>query len=286
MIANKRIKTEKFAKPSLDISFKKLFASDDKICITSFSLTKRVMNSIFEFHGENAIRTMWLGNPTHHGIARESILEVFCADCKGMKFIINVRQAKLSGFEKRIQYHTNAFHASQLATKGDYSDVLPVYTLVISDFKMFPNDVPCVSHHEFVETKTRHNFLSETKYTIVELPKYEIGDLKSMQGQWLYLLAHYEAGPPENPLDDIRRAFQILDLSNWKKEELDAYDSQRLEQRDIISKIESARQDGRREYMIGVALKLMGTGSNDEIIENITGLTPEIIHDLRSKQKK
>jgi predicted transposase/invertase (TIGR01784 family) len=182
-----------------------------------------------------------------------SILDVFCTDTKGRQFIIEVQQQKLVAFEKRVQYYAHKVHSSQLSTNSDYSDIRAVYTLVICDFKVFPSEVPCISHHVTMETETKKIFLKETRYTFIELPKFQHqkNEKLVLKDQWVYMLKNYQQGPPENAEKLINDAFTILEMEKWTKEEIRQYEKQLKENEEFKSKLEEAEEKGRKE---GIAI--------------------------------
>jgi hypothetical protein len=88
-----------YVKLTLDFTFKKLFGNDH-----NKALTINFLNSIFDFTGHEAIRKISFENTFYKRSAEEkmSILDVFCTDEKGRRFIIEVQQQKLVAFEKRV----------------------------------------------------------------------------------------------------------------------------------------------------------------------------------------
>jgi predicted transposase/invertase (TIGR01784 family) len=217
---------EIYAKPTVDFTFMKLFGND-----LNKSLTMDFLNSIFDFTGQEEIRKISFEHTVHVKRSEEekmSILDVFCTDGKGRKFIIEVQLKKFVAFEKGVQYFCHKVHSSQQSTKSDYSDIYPVSTLIICDFKIFPPDVPCVSHHFMVETETSKTFLNETGYTFVELPKFEHKKDEKLisKDQWVFMLKNYREGPPKDPEKSIIEAFEILEMGKWTKEEINEYEKQ------------------------------------------------------------
>jgi hypothetical protein len=94
--------TEIYAKPTVDFTFMKLFGNDH-----NKSLTMDFLNSIFGFNGQEAIQKISFEHTVHVKRSEEekmSILDVFCTDGKGRKFIIEVQLKKFVAFEKGVQY--------------------------------------------------------------------------------------------------------------------------------------------------------------------------------------
>jgi predicted transposase/invertase (TIGR01784 family) len=239
-----------YAKPTVDFTFKKLFGNEH-----NKPLTINFLNSVFGFESYEAIKEISFENTFHKRLKEEkmSILDVFCTDTKGRQFIIEVQQQKLVAFEKRVQYYAHKVHSSQLSTNSDYSDIRAVYTLVICDFKVFPSEVPCISHHVTMETETKKIFLKETRYTFIELPKFQHqkNEKLVLKDQWVYMLKNYQQGPPENAEKLINDAFTILEMEKWTKEEIRQYEKQLKENEEFKSKLEEAEEKGRKE---GIAI--------------------------------
>jgi len=178
----------------------------------------------------------------------------FCQDEKKNQFIVEVQRAKLTGFEKRIQYYGSKYYSDQISVGEDYSALLPVYLVIIVDFRMFDKEIKCVSHHETRETETGRNLLKDIKYTIIELPKFQVPQVDpSIQDEWLYLLTHYESGPPESVSKEVSSAFDILEMSKWSLEDKVQYEKRVIEEGELKLKLEYAekkgKEEGRREGM-------------------------------------
>ena len=239
-----------YAKPTVDFTFKKLFGNEH-----NKALTINFLNNVFGFESYEVIKEISFENTFHKRQKEEkmSILDVFCTDTKGRQFIIEVQQQKLVAFEKRVQYYAHKVHSSQLSTNSDYSDIRAVYTLVICDFKVFPLEVPCISHHVIMETETKKIFLKETQYTFIELPKFQHqkNEKLLLKDQWIYMLKNYQQGPPENAEKLINDAFTILEMEKWTKEEIQKYEKQLKENEEFQSKLEEAEEKGKKE---GIAI--------------------------------
>ena len=91
-----------------------------------------------------------------------------------------------------------------------------------------------------VESGTKKTFLNVTKYTFVELPKFEHKKDEKLisKDQWVYMLKNYREGPPKDPETSIRKAFEILAMGKWTKEEINEYEKQMKEHEEFQSKLE------------------------------------------------
>jgi predicted transposase/invertase (TIGR01784 family) len=290
-----------YAKPTVDFTFKKLFGNKH-----NKALTINFLNNVFGFESYEVIKEISFENSFHKRQNEEkmSILDVFCTDTKGRQFIIEVQQQKLVAFEKRVQYYAHKVHSSQLSTNSDYSDIRAVFTLVICDFKVFPSEVPCISHHVVMETKTKKIFLKETQYTFIELPKFQHqkNEKLVLKDQWIYMLKNYQQGPPENAEKLINDAFTILEMEKWTKEEIQKYEKQLKENEEFLSKLEEAeekgrkegreegivegREEGREEGIVEMAIGMIKRNMKPTDIMEISGLSKEKIKGLFSKHSE
>jgi predicted transposase/invertase (TIGR01784 family) len=210
------------------------------------------------------IREISLKNPFSQRSEEEklSILDVFCQDEKNNQFIVEVQKARLAVFEKRIQYYGSKYYSDQINVGEDYTELIPVYVVIIVDFTMFDREIPCVSHHETKEVTTGRTILKDIKYTIIELPKFVAHEELSVQDQWIYLLTNYERGPPEKSISEIEDAFGILEMSKWKVEDKVAYEKRVLEEAEAKLKINYAREEG-----IGIGIEIGKQEGREEGIE-------------------
>eukprot|EP01080_Neovahlkampfia_damariscottae_P008654 gene8654-601_t len=226
-----------YAKPTVDFTFKKLFGNEH-----NKALTINFLNNIFGFESYEVIKEISFENTFHKRQKEEkmSILDVFCTDTKGRQFIIEVQQQKLVAFEKRSTFNKRGLFRYRA-----------VYTLVICDFKVFPSEVPCISHHVMMEKDTKKIFLKETQYTFIELPKFQHqkNEKLVLKDQWIYMLKNYQQGPPENAEKLINDAFTILEMEKWTKEEIQKYQKQLKENEEFQSKLEEAEEKGKKKEL-------------------------------------
>jgi predicted transposase/invertase (TIGR01784 family) len=183
-------------------------------------------------------------------------------------------------------------HSSQQSTKSDYSDIYPVSTLIICDFNIFPPEVPCISHHLMTEKETQKILLNETRYTFVELPKFEHkkDEILIPKDQWVFMLKNYREGPPKDPEKSIIEAFEILAMGKWTKEEINEYEKQFKENKEFQSKIEIAKEEGikigKEKGKMEMAIDMIKHDMKPRDVFKISGLSKEKVKEFYMEHSK
>ena len=74
---------------------------------------------------------------------KQSILDVFCIDENGSKYIIEMQNAKEREFEKGVV-------STNMDKGGKYSDLKQIIFVAITDFVLFPNKKDYFSTHSIM----------------------------------------------------------------------------------------------------------------------------------------
>ncbi|AAY61893.1 PD-(D/E)XK nuclease family transposase [Rickettsia felis] len=86
---------------------------------------------------------------------------------------------------------------------------------------MFDDEVPCISLHKMLETKTNKQYLFDFSYVFIELKKFD-----TTIDEWLHLFkcAENETSPPANiKSEKVLDAYNVIEMHNLTPEEYDAY---------------------------------------------------------------
>jgi predicted transposase/invertase (TIGR01784 family) len=279
----------KFADPTTDFAFKKIFGSaDHKNVLIGF------LNSILDL--PSAIAQIELANPYQvPKIAelKDTVLDIRATDQNGQHFIVEMQVQKDATFAKRSLYYTAKSYVQQLGAGQHYSILDKVYFVGILSFSIFDNS-KYITRHLILETETQQNLLADFEFTFIELPKFKksLEDLCSDEDKWLYFIKNAEK------LDDIpasfrtpvfQEAFEIATQTIWNQNELEVYEYQQMQRMIRESADATARNEGlkegmekgRKEARQAIAHNLLDI-LDDVSIAQKTGLTAEEVNRLRT----
>ena len=292
----------KFADPTNDIAFKKIFGDEHKKeILISF------LNAVLGFTDEKTIANVIIVNPYQvpkiEGL-KETILDIKATSQAGENFIIEIQKKDLGNFSKRTLYYTSKAYVNQLAKGNDYSKLQKVYFIGILNFDMFSSK-NYISQHLILNKETLKQDLEDFEFTFLELKKFNKGlsELNSVLDKWLYFLKHTKdltLIPDEfKDIKEFTEAFEIATQYSWDKDELDIYDYISLKEYDEINAMETAIKKGEirgeirgeerglkrgeEKTKIAIAKNLLLAQADIEIIINATGLSKETIEKINLK---
>jgi predicted transposase/invertase (TIGR01784 family) len=284
-------KAMKFLDPKIDLAFKKLFGSEDHKRVTiSF------LNTMLEYTGDRRIESIQFMNneqlPT--GLEKkENILDIFCTDKAGRKFIIEMQNAWMRAFGKRIVYYGAKAYANQLSEAKPYVDLDPVTVVAITKkFKVFPNKPGYKSIQHLVDSKTFEHDLDDMTFAFIELIKFtkKEHELVTDEDKWLFLLKEistYDHIPEPLNKAEFSEACQLLNKITLSDYEQALYDKKMLDSQaeeitaDLAMNAKNALAKGREEKCFEIAKKMLARGVSLEIIAEDTGLSIEKIKQLK-----
>ena len=292
----------KYLDPKNDVAFRKIFGSEKhKDILIHF------LNDMVCFSGkEPIIEVTFLKTVQDPEIAskKESIVDVLCKDTNGVQYIVEMQVAESKGFEKRAQYYAAKAYAGQLnkgkEEDGRYKNLKEIIFVSISNFILFPDKKSYKSDHVILDKITGEHNLKDFSFTFLELPKFKktIDDrLDNMVEKWCIFFKH--AGEMNDAdLDKliangdviIKDAYTALDRFNWTEQELMAYeqelkriwDNAAVEEAKLDAAEAKGREEGREEGMKVMVINMLKQNLDVSLISEITGLSPEEIHKLKS----
>ncbi|CAG8583468.1 35015_t:CDS:1 [Gigaspora margarita] len=269
---------KRFYDPKNDIAFRKIFGEKhNKPILLSF------LNAVLRREGNNLIEEVELLPPElapRFEHTKKSILDVFCSDKAGHKYIVEMQNKRLISFIQRLEYYATRSYSDSLVKAANYLELKPVILLAIANHKVFPDDVPYISYHCTREGKTSQCFLPNISYAFVEIPKFNKHKekLKTPEEFWVHFLkeASNETEPPKKAPSEIKEAYEILERYRWSSEENIMYERTMMAILDEDDLIRTAKIDARKE----MALKLSELGFSLDIIVDVTGLSSSEITKL------
>ncbi|CAG8646905.1 14137_t:CDS:2, partial [Dentiscutata erythropus] len=242
--------------PKNDIAFKKVFGEEQtKPILLNF------LNSVLRRKGDDIIENIELVPAElvpQSEDGKKSILDVYCRDKKGHKYIVKMQNKRLNGFIRRIEYYAS-----------------------------------CAYSNQFFKEKTNQCFLPNISYVFIELPKFDKckKQLETAEDYWLHFLkeASNELEPPKETPNEIQKAYKILERYRWSAVENFAYEKLMMNILDEEDAASSAKKEGfeegfekgLEEVSKKVALKLLKKRSSLQEISDITGLSASKIQELK-----
>jgi len=287
----------KFADPTNDIAFKKIFGdSNKKEILISF------LNAILGFENNKTIKEVTLLNPYQTpkiAELKETILDIRATNQDDEHFIIEMQKKDLGNFTKRTLYYTSKAYIEQLDKGCDYSELNKVYFIGILNFKMFTSK-NYISRHLILNQETQSQDLEDFEFTFLELKKFDksLNQLENILDKWVYFLKNAKnltLIPTEfKNIKVLEDAFQIATQHAWNKQELEVYDYIALKEYDEINAIQTAekkglakgKREGKIEGKREVAEKLLLAKADIELIILSTGLSKEDIENLKNHSTK
>lgn len=298
----------KFANPTSDIAFKKLFGSEQHPnVLISF------LNAVLELRDAQAITEITILNPYQApkiDLLKETNLDVRATTAAGVTFIVEMQVEREPFFAKRALYYAAKAYVGQLKRGELYPKLNQVIFIGILDFTLFQSP-HYLSKHLILDHQTLRREITDLELNFIELPKFEkqAGELATITDKWIYFFKHARdftlipeafAASPE-----FVEAFTLLSEHAWNQDELDAYEYWELKDAGHIVAMEAAvreavgeatrkgREEGMKEGMKeGIkegehqqarhtAAEMLRDGVPLEQIMKWTGLPRDVIEALR-----
>jgi len=240
----------KFADPTNDIAFKKIFGNENKTeILISF------LNAILDFEGNDRIKSISIANPYQIPKIEDlknTILDIRAIDNNNNSFIVEMQVEKDKDFTKRSLYYTSKAYVSQIDKAQNYKLLQKVYFIGILNFSIFHNS-DYISRHLILDKKTFKQELGDFDFTFIELSKFnkDISSLNTISDKWIYFIKNassFELVPDQfQDIKEFSDAFDIAHRYKWTKEEDDIYDYVSMNEGLRENSITTAREEGKDE---------------------------------------
>ena len=217
----------KFANPTNDIAFKKIFGDSHKTeILISF------LNAVLGFKENKVIKHVTLASPYQVPkieALKETILDIKAINQDNEHFIIEMQKKDLADFAKRTLYYTSKAYVEQLDKGAHYGTLKKVYFIGILNFDMFTSQ-NYVSRHLILNKETLTADLDDFEFTFLELNKFnkKLTELETTLDKWIYFLKYAKdltLIPKEfKDIEEFKQAFQVAEQDTWNKQELEVYD--------------------------------------------------------------
>jgi len=291
-------KMERFADPTNDVAFKKIFSEDNIDGIKDFVEAIIINAKDFPFSSKfQSIEFLNKDQMPDLYKGKRSLCDLKVEDNEGNIYIIEMQKRNEQDYLERIQYYSAHAITDQLERGESHAKINPVITISIMGRKCFDDGVPCISYHPYRETVTNKQLLLAQSHVFIELPKLESSNFLDNTLEWLEM---FKNAPSLNKIPNVhngyvKNAYQKLEKHNWSKEERDAYvdakvydDMEKSNIEHAIEKgetmgIEKGKIEGENKAKIEMARKMLAKNKDLEEIIELTGLTKEDVFSLRNE---
>ena len=297
----KRKKMARFIDPRVDWAFKRIFGSEDtKECLITF------LNGLFE--DELVIKDVTFAKTEKLGLRpgdRGVVFDVYCVTNEGKHVIVEMQKKEQEYFADRALYYT-ARAIVQQGVRGiwDYH-LAPVYTVCFMDFVL---DSPILKKFRtdlvLTDLQTHQRVSDRMRIVYLQLPlfdKHTEAECMDIFDCWIYIMKNmnmFEQMPFSEKYPVFRKLAEIGDLRKLSREELELYDEDIKNMRDIYAtrKFDEKRGmekgmakgraegkvEGKAEGKAEVARNLLAMGMSWSQIMQATGLTEDQLKQLQS----
>ena len=292
----------RFIDPRVDWAFKRIFGSEDtKECLITF------LNGLFE--DELVIKDVTFAKTEKLGLRpddRGVVFDVYCITNEGKHIIVEMQKKEQEYFADRALYYT-ARAIVQQGVRGiwDYH-LAPVYTVCFMDFV---SDSPVLKKFRtdlvLTDLQTRQQVSDRMRIVYLQLPlfdKHTEAECMDIFDCWIYIVKNmnmFEQMPFSEKYPVFRKLAEIGDLRKLSREELELYDEDIKNMRDIYATrkfdekkgieigMAKGRAEGRAEGMekekLATAHRLLSMGLSDEQVATATELPLEEIQKLKEQ---
>ena len=292
----------RFIDPRVDWAFKRIFGSEDtKECLITF------LNGLFE--DELVIKDVTFAKTEKLGLRpddRGVVFDVYCITNEGKHVIVEMQKKEQEYFADRALYYT-ARAIVQQGVRGiwDYH-LAPVYTVCFMDFV---SDSPVLKKFRtdlvLTDLQTRQQVSDRMRIVYLQLPlfdKHTEAECMDIFDCWIYIVKNmnmFEQMPFSEKYPVFRKLAEIGDLRKLSREELELYDEDIKNMRDIYATrkfdekkgieigMAKGRAEGRAEGMekekLATARRLLSMGLSDEQVATATELPLEKIQKMKEQ---
>ena len=292
----------RFIDPRVDWAFKRIFGSEDtKECLITF------LNGLFE--DELVIKDVTFAKTEKLGLRpddRGVVFDVYCITNEGKHVIVEMQKKEQEYFADRALYYT-ARAIVQQGVRGiwDYH-LAPVYTVCFMDFV---SDSPVLKKFRtdlvLTDLQTRQQVSDRMRIVYLQLPlfdKHTEAECMDIFDCWIYIVKNmnmFEQMPFSEKYPVFRKLAEIGDLRKLSREELELYDEDIKNMRDIYATrkfdekkgieigMAKGRAEGRAEGMekekLATARRLLSMGLSDEQVATATELPLEEIQKMKEQ---
>ncbi|MBN2743434.1 MAG: PD-(D/E)XK nuclease family transposase [Marinilabiliaceae bacterium] len=279
--------TEKYINPFTDYGFKKLFGEEPNKDLLLDFLNQLLKEEQGEITDLTYLKSERLGESD---IDRKAIFDLYCENQRGEKFIVELQKSKQNFFKDRTVYYST-FPIREQAKRADWDfELKAVYTIAILDF-VFDADKNEPSKFRYdvklSDIETQKVFYNKLTFIYLEMPKFNktIDELETRFDKWLFVLKNLnklERIPDKLRENIFGKLFETAEIARFTPEQARSYEDSLKYYRDLRNSLDTARDEGKNEEKMDVALRALKKGLSSKDIAELTGLPESEIEKMRS----
>ena len=304
--------------PRVDIAFKKIFGVEENKDLL-ISLINSIVGAADQVSDVTLLNPY---NPKNFRNDKLSILDIKAKGVDGKRFNIEIQISDEADYDKRALYYWAKLYTEQLKVADDYAKLSKAIGIHILNFTSIPEVDKYHNVFNIIEKDTGLLYFKDLELHTIELKKFisndqeEFADLilkiKNSLDLWLAFLTRHDLLkidqlPQELARNSVEKALHVIDVMNFSDEEREAYEGQLKWLRIEANTLKKAEAKGFTEgeakgfvegeakgFVEGeakgalktaknIAIAMLKTGMNIELIAKLTGLLPDGINDIRDK---
>ena len=248
--------------PKVDYAFKRLFGRDQ-----NRDLLLHLLNAVLQLRVQDRLTELQLLNPFSDKESLDdkmSIVDVKARDQQGRLFDIEMQVLPERAFCSRVLYYWADLHRQQLSAGEPYTVLRPTISVCITNFVLFPQVPDYHLRFELLNATHGLSFSHDLLVVLLELPKFQqtASQLAQPLDAWLYFLRHAEELdtedlPPALRTAEILRAMEELTVISQNDLERERYLARVKVERDELSRLHSAREEGKLIGTIQLCQRLL-----------------------------
>lgn len=289
---------EKYVNSFTDYSFKRLFGEEP-----SKELLPDFLNELLQQEQGRITSLTYLKDRLGGGQDdRRAIIDLYCENERGEKFIVELQKNKQKFFKDRTVYYST-FPIREQAQRGSDWNFEPnaVYAVAILDFafdkdkaepEKFCYDV------KLTDIQTCKVFYDKLTFIYLEMPKFSkpLTELTTRFNKWMYVLRNLNK--LNRVPDELReggglKLFELAEIARFSRQEAEAYENSLKSYKDLKNSPDTAREEGKaegivqgREEGIELVLEVMGLSKSGKSIDRIAsqvGISAERVSEILRK---
>ena len=210
------------------------------------------------------------------------ILDVKVHTKSGIVINVEIQVLSIPEMKQRSVYFISKMVTEQMASGKNHADIKRSVCIIITDYTFVPENGRY--HNQFrYRTEDGVEFTDLTEFNTLELNKLPQDTDSTDLWYWMKFIK----ADKEEELDmlaqrspQMRKAVGVLKELSADERTRMLYEEREIARRDMVSRMEGARRDGRNERSVEIAIKMLKRSrSIDEIVED-TGLTREEVESL------
>ena len=281
--------------PKVDFVFKKIFGNEKHPNILiSF------LNAVIK--PTDLIKSVQIKNTDiekEHIEDKYSRLDIKAVTNNGEHINIEIQVKNEYNMIKRSLYYWSKMYEGQLTKGQDYDTLSRTICINILDFKYLKND-NFHNCYRLKEKNTNEELTDVMELHFIEIPKLRklenSEDISDMLEAWITFIESPTSeliDKLEMSSDEIKEAKEELLRLSGNDKERERYEKRfesLLEQNSLLANaerkgLEKGKKEGENRKAIEIAINLIKNGLDNELIRNTTGLSLEVIKELRNKNK-